>query len=173
MEKEKSMEFRPVRRQDRLLEEERARHLLEQGEYGVLSMHGANGYGYGIPLSYVAEAQHLYFHGAPEGFKLDSLRGDNRVSFCVVGATQVIPRQFTTAYESVLVFGRITVVTDDTERVHALRQLSAKYSPEYPQLAEKYIGVSLHRTTILRLDIEHLSGKAKRIAHPMADSGYK
>ena len=106
----------------------------------MLSMHGANGYGYGIPLSYVAEAQHLYFHGAPEGFKLDSLRGDNRVSFCVVGATQVIPRQFTTAYESVLVFGRITVVTDDTERVHALRQLSAKYSPEYPQLAKNILG---------------------------------
>lgn len=167
------MEFRPVRRQDRILDEETARRLLDQGEYGVLSMHGANGYGYGIPLSYVTEAQHLYFHGAPEGFKLDSLALDNRVSFCVVGATQVIPRQFTTAYESVLLFGRITGVTDEAEKVHALQLLSAKYSPEFPRLAEKYIGVSLHRTAILRFDIEHLSGKTKRVAHPAADPGYK
>ncbi len=139
----------------------------------MLSMHGANGYGYGIPISYVLEGEHLYFHGAPEGFKLESLALDDRVSFCVVGATKVAPRQFSTAYESVIVFGRIASVTDEPERIHALRLLSAKYSPEYPALAEKYINVSLHRTHILRLEIEHLSGKAKRIACPTADPNYQ
>ena len=89
--------FKPVRRKDRILSEELAHALLERGEYGVLSMHGANGYGYGIPISYVLEGEHLYFHGAPEGFKLESLALDDRVSFCVVGATKVAPRQFSTA----------------------------------------------------------------------------
>ena len=165
--------FKPVRRKDRILSEELAHALLERGEYGVLSMHGANGYGYGIPISYVLEGEHLYFHGAPEGFKLESLALDDRVSFCVVGVTKVAPRQFSTAYESVIVFGRIASVTDEPERIHALRLLSAKYSPEYPALAEKYINVSLHRTHILRLEIEHLSGKAKRIACPTADPNYQ
>lgn len=165
--------FAPVRRKDRLLNEDKARILLEKGEYGVLSMHGANGYGYGIPINYVQEEDHLYFHGAPEGFKLDSLALDNRVSFCVVGATQVVPRQFSTAYESIVVFGRIVSVSDEQERIHALRLLSAKYSPEYPEQAEKYIKVSLHRTHILRLDIEHLSGKTKRIANPNVDPHYQ
>lgn len=165
--------FKPIRRQERALPSEAARQLLENGEYGILSMHGANGYGYGIPISYALEGDRLYFHGAPEGFKLDSLALDDRVSFCVVGATQVIPRQFSTAYESAIAFGRIVSVAGDDERIHALRLLGAKYSPGFPVQAEKYIKVSLHRTHILRLDIEHLSGKAKRIANPAADPDYQ
>lgn len=165
--------FRPIRRKERAVPEETARRLLENGEYGILSMCGANAYGYGIPISYVLEKDHFYFHCAPEGFKLDSLALNDRVSFCVVGATKVIPRQFSTAYESAIAFGRIATVSEDTERIHALRLLGAKYSPDFPAEAEKYIGVSLHRTHILRLDIEHLSGKAKRIANPKADPNYQ
>ena len=39
-----------VRRQDRLLEEERAREILQVGEYGFLAMASAEG-GYGVPIN--------------------------------------------------------------------------------------------------------------------------
>ncbi len=47
----------------------------------------------------------IYFHCAPEGHKLENLSGNNKVSFCVVGKTQVLPDKFATNYESVIVFG--------------------------------------------------------------------
>ena len=155
--------FREIRRKDRTLDNEAARYLLETGEYGFLSMCTPEGYGYGIPLNHVVEDDSIYFHCAPEGHKIDAIRANGRVSFCVVGQTQVIPGQFTTNYASVHVFGRITLVTDDEERLKALRLLVGKYSPDFQEASGKYIARSFSRTAVLRLDIEHLSGKNKRI----------
>lgn len=154
--------FPEVRRKDRMLDNDASRELLEKGEYGILSMCTPEGYGYGIPLNYILEGDSLYFHGAPEGYKLDVIRANGRVSFCVVGDTQVIPDKFTTNYASVLVFGHITIVEEDEERLHALRLLVGKYSADFQDISEKYIAGSFGRTAILRLDIEHLSGKTKR-----------
>lgn len=97
--------FKEIRRKDRILEKEAALELLEKGEYGFLARAGADGYGYGIPLSYVKEADHLYFHCAPEGYKLECLRACPDVGFCVVGKTCGVPGQVATAYESVPAFG--------------------------------------------------------------------
>ena len=105
------MEYRndSVRRQDRLLDEERARELLRGGEYGFLAMASDEG-GYGIPVNYVAEGDTIYIHCAPEGRKLRAIAADARVSFCVVGVTRPVPERFTTAYESIVVSGRARVV---------------------------------------------------------------
>lgn len=153
--------FRDVRRKDRIMDNERAMRLLETGEYGFLAMCGKNGYGYGIPINYVLENKCIYFHCAPEGFKLENIRQNHRVSFCVVGRTQVLPNQFSTAYESALVFGRIVCDLPEEERYRALNLLVIKYSPDFIDISETYISKSFHRTNILRLDIERLSGKER------------
>ncbi len=153
--------FPDIRRKDRVLENDRAMELLERGEYGFLAMNGINGYGYGIPISYVLSGKSIYFHCAPDGFKLKSIRHDNRVSFCVVGRTHVIPGQFTTAYESALVFGHMVYDLSEEERRKALDLLVEKYCPDHIDISKTYINKSFHRTYILRLDIEHLSGKRK------------
>lgn len=159
-----------VRRQDRLLDDAGQQRLLDEGEYGFLAMNTGAG-GYGIPISFVrakttAGDDRIYFHCAPEGRKLDALEKDNRVSFCVVGRTQVIPEKFTTAYESVIVFGKVTTRLTDDERRAALRLLVKKYCPDFIDIGEKYMEASFHRTHILRLDIGHRTGKTKR-ATPM------
>lgn len=155
--------MREIRRKDRILEDKPAGVLLEKGEYGFLAMVNCDGGGYGIPLSYVCSGDSLYFHCAPQGHKLENLRKDNRCSFTVVVATKVIPDKFTTAYESVMVFGTITSELSETERLEALRLLVAKYSPGYEAAAEKYIGGSFHRTGVMRFDMTGRSAKAKRI----------
>lgn len=156
------MNFRPVRRQDRLLDPSATERLLADGEYGFLALCSPEGYGYGLPLSYVycPERRCIYFHCAPEGHKLDSIAANDRASFCVVGATQVMP--YTTAYESAHLFGRIATVADDDERLEALLLLRRKYNPELGDEPDTYIQRSFPRTTVLRLDIEHRSGKCKR-----------
>jgi nitroimidazol reductase NimA-like FMN-containing flavoprotein (pyridoxamine 5'-phosphate oxidase superfamily) len=151
-----------VRRQDRLLDAAGQERLLDIGEYGCLSMNSEAG-GYGIPVSFVRDGARIYFHCAPVGRKLDILVRDNRVSFCVVGKTQVIPHQFTTAYESVIVFGRVATGLPDEERRAALRLLVAKYCPGYKEPGEAYLEKSFHRTAVLRLDIEHQTGKARQM----------
>ena len=55
-----------VRRQDRLMDEERAIELLRESEYGVLSMVDTDGSAYGVPLNYVWDGgQSIYIHCAP------------------------------------------------------------------------------------------------------------
>ena len=65
--------FRAIRRKDRVWDEAAARELLDRGEYGFLAMCGVGGYGYGLPMSYVADGDRIYFHCAPEGEKLDAI----------------------------------------------------------------------------------------------------
>jgi len=153
--------FRDIRRKDRVLDDMQTLHLLETGEYGFLAICGLNGYGYGIPMNFVLEGKAIYFHCAADGFKLDSIRHNNRVSFCVTGRTQLLPQQFSTAYESALVYGRITCHLPEEERYKALNLLVAKYSPDFADISPSYINQSFHRTNILRLDVEHVSGKSR------------
>ncbi len=153
-----------VRRQDRLLCKEEAVALLNKGEFGFLSMVTADQSGYGIPISYAWDPQkkRIYFHCAPEGEKLDALKHHRKVTFCVVGDTDVISHQFTTAYESVLVKGTITTELSDEEKRHALELILEKYAPGDKETGLQYAAKSFHRTHILRMDIESLSGKCKK-----------
>lgn len=155
--------FREIRRKERILDDELAIRLLERAEYGFLAMSGTNGYGYGIPINYVKAEDSIYFHCAPEGYKLECLRENPRVSFTVVGATQVVPEKFTTGYESVIAFGEMCLDLPEEERRKALRLLVDKYSSAFKEIGEKYIEKSFHRTNILRLDISHVTGKCKRL----------
>jgi nitroimidazol reductase NimA-like FMN-containing flavoprotein (pyridoxamine 5'-phosphate oxidase superfamily) len=155
--------FRDIRRRDRGWDNDKAMNLLETGEYGFLAICGKNGYGYGVPMSYALDGKSIYFHCATEGFKIDSIRQNNRVSFCVTGRTKVLPAQFSTVYESALVFGRISDRLSDEERRKALNLLVAKYSPDFADVSEEYISRSFSRTSVLRLDVEHVSGKSKPV----------
>lgn len=157
--------FREVRRQNRILEDkDRILELLQNSEYGFLSLGTSeNGYAYGIPISYAYDRDEnsLYFHCAPEGQKLDEIEKNNKVSFCVVGKTLPIAKQFTTLYESVIAFGIADINLSDEEKRKALRLLVKKYSPEYEELGETYMDKSWHRTACFKIKIEHITAKAK------------
>ena len=153
-----------VRRQDRLLPETDARHLLETGEYGVLSMVSPDGNPYGIPVNFVWDgSENLYIHCAPEGRKLACISHCPEISFCIVGQTHVVSNQFTTAYESVVLRGRAETGLEPEERMHALELLLAKYSPNDQVVGRKYAEKSFHRTEIIRITLQAASGKCKRI----------
>lgn len=153
-----------VRRQDRLLEEEKAIALLRTGEYGVLSMQAEEGGAYGIPVNYVwDEESAIYIHCAAAGRKLRCIELCNHVSFCIVGGTHVISHQFTTEYESVVLSCQAHTGLSEEERMHALHLLLDKYSPEDKTVGVKYAENSFHRTEIIRLEIESGSGKCKRV----------
>ncbi len=153
--------MRPLRRTDRALPIEEARQLLALGEFGVLASADTSGQPYATPLSYVLLGDSLYFHCAREGRKLDNLTANARVCFCVVGRTEVLPAEFATRYESVLVSGTAREVRG-AEKLAALRALAAKYSPDHPEDGERYIERHQAATRVIRIIIEAVSGKARR-----------
>ena len=150
-----------IRRQDRLLDESRAREVLQAGEYGILSMATEQG-GYGVPINYALVEDTIYLHCAPEGRKLRAISADERVSFCVVGHSRVVSEHFTTEFESVIAHGRARVVEADDERRKALRAIVEKYSAEHIEEGLKAIERSIHRTAIIAITIDSFSGKIKK-----------
>ena len=119
---------------------------------------------YGVPVNFVWDGDDsIYIHCAPEGKKIDILDCHDRVSFCVVGNVNLLPSQFTTEYESIILDCEATICTSEEERVHALELLLRKLSPHNVEIGMKYALKSLPRTCILRLDILTWSGKAKRV----------
>ena len=152
---------RNVRRKDRELSLESATKLLTEGEYGVLSTVDTAGQAYGIPLNYVFKNNCLYFHCALEGHKLDNIRANNKVSFCVVNRARVLPDKFTTEYESAVAFGTASKV-QGMERDNALLSIVEKYSPDFMEEGKKFIAKYNDKTTIIKIAINHITGKARK-----------
>lgn len=153
--------FKELRRRDRKLNHEDVTALLEGSEYGVLSTVNADGYPYGIPLSYTYYNNVIYFHCALEGHKLENITNNNKVSFCVVGETEPIPEKFSMKYQSVILFGRATEVNGE-EKQRVLLALVEKYSSQHIEQGKIYIKNDQHRTKVFKIDIEHISGKTRK-----------
>ena len=152
---------RELRRKDQQLQDAETWKLLEQGEYGVLSTCSADGQPYGVPLSYCLLDSAVYFHCALEGHKLDNLAANNRASFCVVGATELLPEKFSTRYESVIVSGMVTEALD-TDKQRGLEALVDKYCPDYHEKGMHYIAADSAKTRVFKLQIDTVCGKALR-----------
>ncbi|MGP1514790.1 MAG: pyridoxamine 5'-phosphate oxidase family protein [Bacteroidales bacterium] len=153
-----------VRRQDRLLNEHRAVELLQNNEFGILSMIDDNGLPYAIPINFVWDKKNaIYIHCAMDGKKINALLKNTNVSFCIVGDVNLLSNKFTTEYESVIVKGKVELNISDNEKNMAIELLLAKFSPNDLVIGRKYAEKSFYRTRIIRIDVTEFSGKTKRI----------
>ena len=153
---------RSMRRKDRQMSTADAHDLLQKAEYGVLSTVDALGQPYGVPVSFALDgSQAIFFHSAPEGQKLDNLRNQPRVCFTVVGHTQVLAQQFSTIFESVIVFG-IAEEVEGSQKRHGLQLLAAKYNPGEAAAGEAYIDKHGQATQVVRIRVQQISGKERK-----------
>jgi nitroimidazol reductase NimA-like FMN-containing flavoprotein (pyridoxamine 5'-phosphate oxidase superfamily) len=152
---------RKMRRMDRSIPESEAKDILQKGEYGILSTVSPDGEPYGVPLNYSYAGDAIYFHCAREGHKLENLSTNSRVSFCVVGKTEVTPHKFGTKYESVMVFGEAYEVTDGEKR-EGLTALANKYFAGFLEASMEYIKKEEDKTRVYKIAIESMAGKARR-----------
>lgn len=151
--------FREMRRQDRKINDAEAIRILVEGQYGILSTTGSNDYAYGVPISYAYSNGSIYFHCAAEGQKLDNIKHNSKVSFCVVGSTELLPDKFSTKFESTIVFGKAFEIFDD-EKQEALVLILKKYSPGFIDKGMKYISADSVKTKVIKIEVEHISGKS-------------
>lgn len=151
--------FRSMRRIRQQLSQDECIDILCQSTSGVLAVMGDGGYPYAVPLSHVYADGHVYFHSALQGHKIDAIGNDPRCSFCVIAQDEVHPETFTTHFKSVIAFGQIHIIDDEAERLAALRLLGRRHAPHDEAGLQHEIDKGFNRVLMLRLDIEHLTGK--------------
>ena len=152
--------FREIRLTDRAVNDERTIEIIKKGSYGILSTSGEDGYPYGVPLNYTYFDNCICFHCAQEGHKLENINFNKKVSFCVVTKSDVLANEFDTDYESAIAFGKAAVVTDDSEKRDILLSVLNKYSADYLKAGNNYMKKYWDETKVIKMKIEHLSGKA-------------
>ena len=121
--------FREMRRKKQALSNEENLAILMRGTSGVMAVSGDDDYPYAVPLSYVYHDSKIYFHCAASGHKLDAMRRNPKVSFCVIDRDEVIPQEYTTYFRSVIVFGTVRILEKEQDKKPALELLATKYSP--------------------------------------------
>ena len=152
--------FREVARKKQSLEKARIVEILRNEKRGVLSVHGENGYPYGLPINYWYddETGYLYFHSGKKGHKIDAINADNRVSFCVYDSGYKKDGEWALKVSSVIVFGKIYPIEDYEKIIDVCRKLSAKFTLDthyIDQEIEKYA----KDTICFELRPEHVTGK--------------
>ena len=152
--------FGEMRRKKQALPLETCEKILERGTSGVLALEGEEGYPYAVPLSYYYEKGKIFFHCGKRGYKIEALKRNEKVSFCVIDQDQIIPEEYTTYFRSVIVFGKICILEGEAEKRRAIEKLALKYAPEEPEeKTNRAIDREFSPLCMLELSIEHISGK--------------
>ena len=150
-----------MRKKERQLSADAAVSIAEKGEYGILSTVSPDNEPYGVPLNYCYVNQSIYFHCAVEGQKLDYISCNPKVSFCIVGETEVQPEKFTAKFESCIVFGTAAEVFGEEKRM-ALESLIGKYAGKFQAEGLEYIRSRGEKTRVMKIVPDILSGKANK-----------
>ena len=152
--------FRPMRRWKQQITKAECLEILRSRPRGVLALSGDDGYPYAVPLDFVYDEATgtILFHGAKEGHKIDAMRRSDKASFCVLGEDTHAPGDWAATVCSVVVFGRMRILTDHEETIDAARRLARKYYPDEAS-AEEEVVKAADRVLCWELVPEHMTGK--------------
>lgn len=118
---------------------------------------------YIVPLCFGLKDNTLYFHSAPEGKKIDILKKNPSVCFEFEIFTQVIKSATACGwgmkYRSVIGFGKAGFVFDEDLKRKAFDIIMHQYADG----AFSYEEALLNATIIIKVDIQHMTGKQSEI----------
>lgn len=169
-----------MRRKDREMDIPFGEEVIDNSQYGVLSLREGDGV-YSIPLSIVRDKSKLYFHCALEGKKTSLISDGDTVSAVFVSYAKVpnlfseeelkevaknknniTSKIYTTEYSSAIVVGKIYKVTEEIEKISALRFICEKYTPDMMDYFSAAIDSSLSKTDVYKIEVENLTSKRKK-----------
>lgn len=171
-----------MRRKDREMDKDFAYAVIDKAEFGTLATVNADGNPYCIPISIARKGDKIYLHSAKLGTKIENIMRNPKICMSFVGNVHVpvelnddkspnsneenihktLETRFTTEFESAVVFGTINIVDDKNEKIEGLRLITEKYSPNDMPYFDAAIDMSYNVTYVLRVDIEHVTGKRKK-----------
>ena len=152
--------FRELIRKNKKLSMEECVEVLQQETRGVLSVLGEDDYPYGMPMNhwYCEADGKLYFHSGMKGHRTDAMQACDKASFCVYDEGYRREGEWALNIRSVIVFGRLQMVTDEEKMMEFIWQLGDKFTDDKDYL-EREIAQALDHTLVFALEIEHMTGK--------------
>lgn len=150
--------FRKMRRAKQELSKEECIDILTNEPRGVLALLGDYDYTYALPMSHVYVDGKIYFHGAKTGHKSDAVKKHEKVSYCVMDKGVLNDDGWSYTFRSVIVFGKITTLTDKDEKIDRLTYLGDKFFPTHEETV-KEINRLIDKTEVFEISIDHISGK--------------
>jgi uncharacterized protein len=162
-----------LRRTDKQMPEAQLREFLQKGFCGRLASSGADGWPYVVPLLYVLRGGELWVHNtAARGHLRANVEHDSRVCFEVDEPGEVFPYgrfecDTSIAYRSAVVFGRIRIVDDASQKQAFFEAFMSKYAQPDWDRPRRYFP-RLDEVTVYAICIERMTGK--EAALPAAES---
>ena len=150
--------FRPLKRIKQQLSEDECKEILLNEPRGVLSVIGDDNYPYALPINFYYDATEnkIYFHTGKEGHKLDSIKKNNKVSFCVYDKGYHKDNHWSLNIKSVVIFGKISITENWS------RDMMVSFCKRFTDDME-YINSEIDKfqknTIVMCLEIEHMTGK--------------
>lgn len=155
--------MREMRRKDRAISMEECEAILKSAEFGTLSTVDGEGMPHAVPMSYVWHGGVIYLHCAGMGLKADNMKGNPNICFSVVGFTKAVFRDgdYTSQFESVVIYAKAQEITGGDEHRNALYVLSEKYFPSHMDRFDSALALS-PGTHVWKLVPVKITGKANK-----------
>jgi len=152
--------FRDIVRFKQKISQEECIEVLTNEVRGVLCVNGDDGYPYGSPINhwYDPESGCIYFHGGLRGHKIDSMKRDPKVSFCVYDQGYRKEGDWALNIKCVIVFGRVEFLTDQDEMDKCCLALCHKFTDDEDYIKDEFRRSMAH-TLCFKLIPEHMTGK--------------
>ena len=153
--------FREMRRKDKLVDKNTGIELLKSCNYGILSVLGDDDYPYGLPINYAYKDGFIYMHGFVDGHKLDAIAKHPKVCFTVVGDTEVLKKEVSTNFISVVAFGKAEVLLppENEARQEAFVIIMDRFVPNEKERTTAYIKENEAEASVIKIKIEHMTCK--------------
>lgn len=145
----------------RSMNKEGIMELLAKAEVGHIATVDGSGMPYVVPVHFVYDSEHIYFHGLSQGKKLDHIRSNPAVCFETyellhIGLNEKNPCDSWTYYRSVVATGKARILESREDKTRGLKLLNAKYIKgpvgEMPPAI-------IDGTCVIEMAVDRVSGK--------------
>lgn len=146
-----------------LLTKEQIDDLFKRAEVGRLGTFSSNGFPYVLPMHFVYVDNKIYMHGLPKGKKIDNIKFNSNVCFEVDEMLSLLyegvenPCDVNTEFNSIIVEGKASLVSDFDEKKMALSSIVTKFTPH---LVDKELpSKMINGTAVIKIDILECVGR--------------
>jgi uncharacterized protein len=154
-----------LRRADKVMTAEEVDEFLARAFCARIATVGADGYPYVVPNLFIWRQDRIYLHTAPyQGHFITNVRHSDRVSFEVDEPGEIFPYghvecDTSVSYLSVIVFGRIKIIDEESEKTKFYEGFLAKYAPADSWGRERGSFPRLGSTIVYEITPELKTGK--------------
>ena len=136
----------------------------------------------GYPFLHVAffafdqDTNEIIFHFSKHGYAGEEITDGKRASISLYKYGKLYTAEkavdFGCEYQSVIVYGTISILTDENERMEAMRKFFAKFFDNVTEKYEPFTSQQAHPIHVAKIKIDDWFGKEHRVTEFAKDSFY-